>query len=93
MELILNIVILTLSLFSGLSFVFLLLTSGEFEEYIKPLDKKQFMLPEVYGVGFKLGNEELRDTVQKTLDAMVEDGTFMKIAEKWDLTDSVCLGK
>lgn len=53
MELILNIVFLTLSLFTGLSFVFLLLTSGEFEEYIKPLDKKEFMLPEIYGVGFK----------------------------------------
>lgn len=48
---------------------------------------------EQYGVGFLLGNEELRDTVQKTLDEMVADGTFMKIAEKWELTDSVCLGK
>ncbi len=53
MELILNIVILTLSLFSGLSFVFLLLTSGEFEEYIKPLNKKTFMMSEIYGAGFK----------------------------------------
>ena len=48
---------------------------------------------EQYGVGFKLGNEELRDKVQKTLDEMVKDGTFMKIAEEWKLTDSVCLGK
>ena len=48
---------------------------------------------EQYGVGFLLGNEELRDTVQKTLDEMVADGTFMEIAEKWGLTDSVCLGK
>lgn len=54
MELILNIVFLVLSLFSGLSFVLLLLTSGEFEAYIKPLDKKEFMLPEIYGVGFKI---------------------------------------
>lgn len=54
MELILNIVFLTLSLFSGLSFVFLLLTSGEFEDYIKPLDKKEFMMPEIYGAGFKI---------------------------------------
>ncbi len=54
MELVLNIVFLTLSLFSGLSFIVLLLTSGEFEEYIKPLDKKEFMMPEIYGVGFKL---------------------------------------
>lgn len=55
------------------------------------LDEK--LATEQYGVGFKLGNEELRDTVQKTLDEMVKDGTFMKIAEEWGLTDSVCLGK
>ncbi len=48
---------------------------------------------EQYGIGFKLGNEELRDKVQKTLDEMVKDGTFAKIAEEWSLTDSVCLGK
>ena len=45
------------------------------------------------GVGFLLGNEELRDQVQKTLDAMAADGTFMKIATEWGLEDSVCLGK
>ena len=48
---------------------------------------------EQYAVGFKKGNEELRDTVQDTLDEMVKDGTFAEIAEKWELTDSVCLGK
>lgn len=48
---------------------------------------------EQYGVGFLLGNEELRDKVQKTIDEMVADGTFMKIAEEWGLEDSVCLGK
>lgn len=48
---------------------------------------------EQYGIGFKLGNETLRDTVQDTLDDMVADGTFAKIAETWGLTDSVCLGK
>lgn len=51
---ILNIVFLVLSLTAGISFIILLLTSGEFEEYITPLDKKEFMLPEIYGVGFKL---------------------------------------
>jgi len=51
---ILNIVFLVLSLTAGFSFIILLLTSGEFEEYIAPLDKKEFMLPEIYGVGFKL---------------------------------------
>lgn len=48
---------------------------------------------EQYGVGFKLGNDALRDTVQNTLNEMVKDGTFAEIAEDWGLTDSVCLGK
>jgi len=48
---------------------------------------------EQYGVGFLLGNEELRDAVEKTLMEMAEDGTFMEIAQKWGLEDSVCLGK
>ena len=48
---------------------------------------------EQYAVGFLKDNDELRDTVQKTLDEMAADGTFTQIAEKWGLTDSVCLGK
>lgn len=48
---------------------------------------------EQYGVGFKKGNTELRDQVQETLDEMVADGTFMKIAEEWGVADSVCLGE
>ena len=48
---------------------------------------------EEYGVGFKLGNEELRDAVQTSMNDMAADGTFMKIAEKWELQDSVVLGK
>ena len=48
---------------------------------------------EQYAVGFLKGNDELRDTVQKTLNEMAADGTFTQIAEKWGLTDSVCLGK
>ena len=46
---------------------------------------------EKYGIGFKLGNKELRDQVQKTLLEMKADGTFDKIASKWNLLDSVCL--
>ncbi len=48
---------------------------------------------EQYGIGFKLGNEELKNQVEETLMKMVEDGTFTKIAEEYGLTDSVCLGK
>ncbi len=48
---------------------------------------------EQYAVGFLLGNTELRDKVQKTIDEMAADGTFLKIAEEWDLVDSICIGK
>ena len=48
---------------------------------------------EQYGVGFQKDNTKLRDQVQETLDAMAKDGTFAKIAEKWSLSDMVCLGK
>lgn len=46
---------------------------------------------EKYGIGFKLGNTELRDEVQTTLFEMLDDGTFEEIAKKWGLQDSVCL--
>ncbi len=46
---------------------------------------------EKYGIGFKLGNKELRNKVQETLLEMKADGTFDRIAEKWGLADSVCL--
>lgn len=48
---------------------------------------------EQYGVGFKLGNTELRDQVQKTLDEMTKDGTFLKIAKKWKLQDSIAIAE
>ena len=38
---------------------------------------------EQYGIGFKKGNTELRDQVQKTLDEMFKDGTVDKIAQKY----------
>ena len=46
---------------------------------------------EKYGIGFKLGNETLRNKVQETLYSMKSDGTFDKIAEKWKIETSVCL--
>ena len=38
---------------------------------------------EQYGVGFKKGNEDLRDKVQKTLNEMFKDGTVEKIAQNY----------
>lgn len=46
---------------------------------------------EAYGIGFKLGNETLRDQVEETLQEMEADGTFTEIADKWGLTDCICL--
>jgi polar amino acid transport system substrate-binding protein len=43
-----------------------------------------------------MDDTELRDTVQATLNEMVEDGTFMEIASKYadyNLDKMVCLGK
>ena len=48
---------------------------------------------EKYGIGFRLGNTELRNQVQKTLLEMKKDGTFDKIASDWGLEDSVCLNE
>lgn len=38
---------------------------------------------EEYGVGFKKGNDALRDQVQEQLEVMAADGTLKKISEKW----------
>ena len=60
------------------------------------LPEKEYLATEQYAVGFLLGNESLRDTVQATLMEMVDDGTFMEIAGQYadfGLTDAVCLGK
>ena len=48
---------------------------------------------EQYGIGFLLGNDDLKNQVEKTLLEMAEDGKFGEVAEKYGLTDSVCLGK
>ena len=60
-----------------------------FRKLDEPLSTEQ------YGIGFKKGNEELRDQVQNTLFEMYKDGTFDEIAAKYsdyNLPDMVCLG-
>ena len=42
-----------------------------------------YISSEQYGVGFKLGNDALKDQVQATLDEMFEDGTVMEIAQNY----------
>ncbi|MBU5487726.1 ABC transporter permease subunit [Clostridium sp. MSJ-8] len=46
---------------------------------------------EQYAIGFKLGNTKLRNKVQDTLLDMLDDGTFEKIANKWNLEDCISL--
>ncbi len=48
---------------------------------------------EAYAVGFKKGNTELRDQVQKTLEEMAEDGTLAEISQEWFGEDLTVIGK
>ena len=48
---------------------------------------------EQYGIGFKKGNEALRDQIQTVLESMAADGKFEEIAKKWDQQDVICLNK
>lgn len=48
---------------------------------------------EEYGIGFKKGNETLRDSVQKTLEDMAADGTMAKISTEWFGKDITTIGK
>ncbi len=44
---------------------------------------EESVIKEKYGIGFKLGNTELRDQVQATLKEMVADGAAAKISEQY----------
>ena len=64
--------------------------ADKFKMLEEPLSTEQ------YAIGFRMDDTELRDTVQATLNEMVEDGTFMEIASNYadyNLDKMVCLGK
>ena len=46
---------------------------------------------EKYAIGFKLGNEELRDKVNKSLHELKANGKFDELAKKYNLSDMTCL--
>lgn len=48
---------------------------------------------EEYGIGFKKGNEELRDQVQATLEAMAKDGKLEEISNEWFGRDVTTIAK
>lgn len=53
-EIILGLVFLVLSVIVSTSFIILLVSSSEFDEYLEPLDPKDFVFIEIFGVGFKI---------------------------------------
>lgn len=64
------------------------------------LDQK--ISSEQYAIGFKKGNDTLRDQVQTALDALEKDGTLDKIVKEWSekddgaysfLSETWCLNK
>lgn len=55
------------------------------------LDEK--VSTEQYGVGFKKGNEALRDLVQKSLNELAKEGVVTKYAKQHGIADAVILGK
>jgi len=65
------------------------ITTGKMD--LKTLDES--FASEQYGVGFKKGNTELRDKVEKALEDMAKDGTMGKISTKWFGKDITTLGK
>ena len=63
---------------------------GEGDQYVV---LEETLASEEYGIGFKKGNEALRDQVQKTLEEMAADGTLQKISEEWFGRDVTTIGK
>ena len=57
--------------------------------YIKQRDPEKYKVlegnlgSEKYAVGFRKDDNELRESIDKALDEMKEDGTFKKIEDKW----------
>lgn len=47
---------------------------------------------EQYGIGFKKGNEELKDTVWAEVMKLYEAGEVDKLAEQYEVADMLCLG-
>ena len=54
---------------------------------------EETLAAEEYGIGFKKGNEALRDQVQGALEEMAADGTLAEISEKWFGKDITTIGK
>lgn len=51
----------------------------------------QYITTEKYGIGFKKGNDDLKNQVQDTLNEMFKDGTVAKIAEKYGISQDALI--
>lgn len=47
---------------------------------------------EQYGIGFKKGNDELKDTVWEEVLKLYDAGEVDKLAEKYEVADMLCIG-
>ncbi len=54
---------------------------------------EETLASEEYGIGFKKGNEELRNQVQAVLEEMAADGTLKSVSDKWFGRDVTTVGK
>lgn len=52
---------------------------------------EQSLNTEQYAVGFRLGDQELCDTINADLQILANEGTVAKLAEKYDIADMVTL--
>lgn len=65
--------------------------------YIKSEDAALTILddslsPELYGIGVKKGNTELKDAIEKAMEEMKKDGTAAEISTKWFGSDILYQG-
>ncbi|WP_298523627.1 amino acid ABC transporter substrate-binding protein [uncultured Methanobrevibacter sp.] len=51
----------------------------------------EYITTEKYGIGFKKGNDALKDQVQATLDEMFKDGTVLEIAQKYGISEDALI--
>lgn len=51
----------------------------------------EIVMTETYGVGFKLGNEALRDAVEETLRELADDGTMKILAGKYGIEENALI--
>ena len=95
----------TLQQFSDYNSAFLELQAGSIDAIAMDVGVAQYQIKsregykildetlnsEQYAVAFKKGNQELADIIDRDLMTLLEDGTFDELAQKYELTDMVCL--